>query len=620
MTHDMPSKKQLSNWMKQYVVSQDEELSPEKQEEVKRLMEFFERYGITFEKFDPKRFSVFNSIAYPNYDGSSHVPGQHDTNKWLMTVKNIRYKQKGGVPYKEAIQESTQGWKKMEIYDFLNWLKYYEEGAHMKYKFAQTWYVNDSMPGYFVPMNKPEEQKTDDANLQAAQQEEKKQIIAQQRKKILSRLDSIRKMLRSQDGHTFAGDELETLLEAVHTLEKKISTLNKLSTSIRLYEDMIVREANVLCRNGFNKAADMLYAAAQTPGAAGQSATGKTSGGIDIPPPAAPADPSGAGQRGTAGGINENPGTPNAQSPAGGPETTPESKGEMIPQEETQPLGIQQFMEAMNGQEGKSLEPDDDLAVDDQEEELMVSEAQATNMPAAALEDIPMTTDPAPVRGNPAELPQNAFVPEEPKTAPTPVQAPIVEEPLEVTEADIPVKPPEEGEVEVERPASDIDSKMDSIMSNVSMEDIVLELENLAKVFKVREIPRRLALIDMLLDAKGLSSYFGNLSEAQAKALESNNYISSRIEDILSKLRGSIATRDIDLEGQTQSTPTDAYPIKAKLEQDANKEKERKQLRKQQENAELEAPAKEVPQVDMEELTPPASPQIPVAPQKPAAV
>ena len=109
--------------------------------------------------------------------------------------------------------------------------------------------------------------------------EEKRNTIEKQRAKIIGRLDSAEKLLRSPEGQQFAGHELEQLMEAIYTLKKKVQLVNKLSISTRLYEDMIVREANVLGRKGFTKAANMLYSVAQTAGQSGQSATGQQDGG-----------------------------------------------------------------------------------------------------------------------------------------------------------------------------------------------------------------------------------------------------------------------------------------------------------------------------------------------------
>jgi hypothetical protein len=185
------------------------------------------------------------------------------------------------------------------------------------------------------------------------------------------------------------------------------------------------------------------------------------------------------------------------------------------------------------------------------------------------------------------------------------------EEPLEVTEDDIPTG-------SEEHPNSDIEDKIDSVLEGATIEDIVAELEDLATIYKVREIPRRWARVDMLLSAKGLGSIFSTvLSEIQNRALDSNNYISTRAEDILSKLRGSIVTDSVDLEGKERQVSPDVSGIKSKLEQDADKEKQRKQMRKQKENEDLEQPTKETPEVEMTELAEPVqtAPVPPVAPK-----
>src|SRR6185369_3419127 len=285
----------------------DEELqlTPEMEDKMKKLMEFFDNHGIDYDKFIPKFYSyISEKKAYPNYDQYQPIANQHDMQRWMLALKDIHYKQKAGYPYRDAIKNATQGWQKMEIYDFLNWLKFHEEGAHMKYKFAQVWYEN-GQPGYFLHIKpdaqKEPEPKTDGDSVEKASQdaernEEKRQIIEKQRSKIIGRLDSAEKLLRSQDGQEFAGSELENLMEAIYTLKKKVQLVNKLSVSTRLYEDMIVREGNVLKRNGFTKAADMLYSLAQTPGAGGEAAKGTDDAGAvpNTSPPPPPAEPQGA--------------------------------------------------------------------------------------------------------------------------------------------------------------------------------------------------------------------------------------------------------------------------------------------------------------------------------------
>lgn len=629
---DMPSKKQLEQATRPYS-DEELELNPEMQEKMKKLMEFFDQYGIDYSKFKPEFLSfITDKKAYPNYDQYQYMPGQHDLKKWMFAVKDIHYKQKAGFPYKEAIKNATQGWQKMEIYDFLNWLRFHEEGSHMKYKFAQVWYEN-GQPGYFLhvkpdapkePEPRNDGQAVQDAQDEAERNEEKRSVIEKQRAKIIGRLDSAEKLLRSPEGQQFAGNELEQLMEAIYTLKKKVQLVNKLSISTRLYEDMIVREANILKRGGFVKAANMLYSVAQTPGQAGQGAVGTPDGGA-VPPAAPPADPSGAGNPGAPGGLPaQPPGVPSVQTPVGGDQNDP-----------PQPKGIKEFIENMNDGnkteidsatvEDDELEVIDELNVEDPEEQLMVTEAQALppgppGPPAAALEDVPITDSPKPERNPPAFIPPAMDKPEKEEEPNDPAAA----EPLEVTEDDIknPETPDDTGAT------TGFDSKIDQVMSSVTIADVVAELEDISKDYKTRRQPRRLGYVDMMLDHLGLASLFPSLSEAQNKSLEANNYISTRVDDILAKLRGAMASAE-ESPGKLAPERPEVAGIKNKLQTDMDKEKQRKQMRKEQEAAELEGAGgegKETPQVELGELgapgpaAAPAAPPAPPGPPRPPAV
>ncbi len=641
---DVPSKEQLEATRPYEVL----EITPAIQQKIEKLMKFFDSAGIDYSKFDPETSHIDfgKKDAYPNFEQYSHIPGQHNTKKWLNTVREIYRMEKDGGGRVQAIRQATSGWNIMETFDFLNWLKFYESGDHLKYKFANLWYENGE-PGYFLQI-KPDAQKqaeppvtgrdidfARDSVAEELTKNERKQIIEKQRNKIIGRLDSAEKLLRSPDGQIFSGKEFESLLEAIYELKKKIQMVNKVSTSTRLYEDMIVRQANVLQRNGFVRAAEMLYSVAQTPG---QSAgkldapdDGKGGAGNVIPPATPPDDPSGAGHPGAPGGLpSMGPGMPQNAPSASAPETGPNEmsptkpvppagdQGTTAPVAESLPLaappepkskGISEFLENMNtskltttedqGVAEDGLEVDDHINVAEAEDELLVSEAQVAPI------DEPMTTSPAPAPLNPA--PVGA-----PTLAPGAPAAPTAEEPLEVTEDEAITSPDK-----IVPEAGGFDDKVEALLKNVTIADIVNELENLAKVFKVREIPRRLALVDMMLDSKGLASYFPALSEAQNKALESNNYISTRVEDILSKLRGATVTEKVDLGGEGEEvTSPEVAGIKGKLEDDAAKEKRRKQMRKEQEAAELAGGGKETPNVEIaEDLGAPAAP--PATPRPP---
>lgn len=564
---EIPIHKQLAEYAKKPYSDEEAVITPDMKDKVDELVKYFDEMGISYDKFSPDDIPAFKIKAYPNYDQYMHVPGQHNTQKWLQAIKEVYWKEKNGVNRANAIRQVTSGWHLMETYDFLNWLRFYEEGAQLKYKRAQLWYENGA-PGYFLHVKQdspksPEpavmDQDIDNARDSIGSEmslSEKKHIIEKQRQKIIGRLDSAEKLLRTRDGQLFAGKELESLMEAIYSLKKKVQLVNKLSTSTRLYEDMIVRESNILNRKGFIKAANLLYSLAED----------------KAPLPTPPAPPQQGS--GSAGGLpSVGPGMP--QNP---PESAPNDNSPV-------PEGLAGFLDNLDTAKVTTKEDkhdiDDDLEVDD---ELLVTEAQE-----------------AP--------PAKPLTPEEP---------PATENPLEVKENELgdPAK--------TDKPspeAQDFDRIIDSAFANLKVEDVIAKLEDLAKIFKTREIPRQLAIVDMMLDSLGLAAFFPSLSEATNKALESNNYISTRVEDILSKLRGSTKTNDIDLRGNTPEKP-EVAAIKNKLQSDSDKEKARKEMRKQQENAELESGQKESPEIDIKEdlgvpAAPAAPPATPQAPPKP---
>ena len=98
-------------------------------EKIASLIEYFTDNPINYEKLNIKDYH--SKIAYPNVDHYMHVPGQHNTNKWLQAVKDLYYKEKTGENRSEAIGQVTGGWHPNETYDFLNWLRFYEGGNHL---------------------------------------------------------------------------------------------------------------------------------------------------------------------------------------------------------------------------------------------------------------------------------------------------------------------------------------------------------------------------------------------------------------------------------------------------------------------------------------------------------
>ncbi len=527
-------------------LSQDEAI-PEK---IDKLLRFFEETGLPYEKInsDHLKGTTLHEIeqsakrAYPN-DQFQNIPGAHNISKWIQAVKEIHSMERRGMGHVPAIRQATAGWAITETFDFLNWMRFYTEGAQAKYKFAQMWYEGNS-PGYFLPVkHSPQEQRVqvdlDNADDPPAMTpNQKKQIIERHRNKVISRLDSTEKLLRSEEGQLFAGKELEALLDTIYQLKKKLQMVNKMSLGTRLYQDMIVREANILIKKGFSDAGELLSALAQAnnPPPANLGTDEPTA---DLT--ATPAPPPNQGG-GSAGGLpSMGPGMP--QNP---PESAPN---------ETSP-GISAFLENM--ETGNIGVTKDELKVDD-----------------AAFLDI-------------SELVSFA------QQAP---DAPQREKPLEVDEKQLGEKPTK---------SDDFDHIVDSAFSNVKVQDIINKLENISKIFKTREIPRQLSIADMMMDSLGLAAYFPELSEAINKSLDSNNYIATRIDTVLSKLQGGVEGKSIDLSGNQVHSTSESEALKAKLQE---LEAKKNLLKKKKEEQDLTVSDKENPEVNIQEdlsQTPPA--------------
>ena len=552
--------------------------------------------------------NVGERIAYPNVEQYMAIPGAHDTQKWLQTIKEVYYGERNGLPRSHALRQATSNWNVTETYDFLNWLRFYEEGTHLKYKVAQFYYGNADV-GYLLPIKQdpehPKEQSVSGKDIDFARDaaadempaSEKKRIIERQRHKIIGRLDSAEKLLRSNEGQLFADVELSSLLEAIYSLKKKVQLLNKKSASNTIYSDLIIREANILGRKGFVKAADMLYSLADEP----------KKDAIPAPPPPAPP----AQGEGSVGGLpSVAPGSPETPAPNNAPGTpaeAPDPKSEgttppvppvppppAAPQKPKKPTApaLDEFIHNLNtGGSGKSDFKDsnsieDTLEVMDTNDDLVV-EAQAEPEPPAppppATEDVPLT-------------------PANPEA-----------ENLEIKESDVPA--PAASAV----PTKDIDKMLGAVFSNLTIADVVAKFEDIAKFYKTREMPRQLAMADMMLDSLGLAPFFPALSEATNKALEANNYISTRLEDILSKLRGTMKTRDIDMKNEdAKKVSPEVESAKQSLQEQEESEKSKKKMRKDIEDKAMQMQMKETPEIEVEEdLGGEIPPEVPPPPPAP---
>lgn len=515
------------------------------------------------------------SVAYPNYDEYIPIAPQRNTTKWLDAVKEIYYRVHKGLSKGQALENVIAGWDNMEKLDFKNWLKFYEEKTHKKYseasdqpiqiKVGQVGYWEDSnRAGYFVPVHREQEDvgraidtAQNPSTNEGMQQEEKREIIERLRNKIVSRLDSAEKILRSQEGQIFAGNEFEALMHIIYELKKKIHTVNKISVSTKLYTDMIIREANILTKKGYRKASDVLIKIAE-----------------DMPltpaPPPSPASGGGLpGEITEAGPVGGSPsmGAPSPMPPTPGPGAPPVTPpAPSAPPAEKIDQGMEEFLNGLSGK--KDEQKSDDLEITEDVGEAWVVEAQAAPLPP------PTPKSPLPAKDKP---PAELEVDESPDAvAPKASPAPVGE--------------------------SQFDQKISHMFDGITIQDVVQKLEDNTKIYKTRQMPRELSMIDMMLDHLGLAPFFPTLAEATNRSLDANQYILTRLEDITSRLRGTVQTNDIDLKGSNSipSTP-ELDATREKLQSEQDKEKSRKQLKKQQENSEVDQQSKPEPELEVEE-------------------
>lgn len=515
--------------------------------------------------------------AYPNFSENMPTSPVYDLGKWMGAMKDIYVKLHLGANKNESIEQVTKDWDQNERRDFLSWLKYYESGDQLKYKRAQlSYYVNDDI-NYFLPNPKPPvvpspirsmndqvanipQDAAQVAQMSAQRQNEiskddRRKMIEDQRKKILGRLNSAEKLLSSQQGQMFAGPDFERLLSAIYELKKQIQTVNKVSISAQTIVDLIVRQAVVLKKEGFNAASQFMVKFAQTTPGDFSMNLGDT--------PAGGSQPQGEGSL-------SNP-APDLTQPSGGP---PASK------EITNDTAVGKFIENL---EDFGLTPELEEEKDIQDENVAEDEVDVGDDDVMLDQEIVPDGKELVVHAQAAPAAPAPDVAPEAAPAPAPTEDLEVESPAPAGDAAATGITPEEAKQNIPEPQvkNDFDALIDSAFANLTVADVVRKLEDINKIFRNREIGRQLAIVDVMLDHLGLAPYFPTLAEATNKQLEANQYCLTRIEDILSKLRGTMETTKIDLKNENQQLSPEAEGVKNSLEQEEQKENQRKQIRKQ---------------------------------------
>jgi hypothetical protein len=514
-------------------------------------------------------------ISYPTFDFIN--PGKtYDVEKWVKCFEDLQYYKQQN---KNAFHFLTESWSDNEKEHFLNWIKFYQEGVHLKYKKAQKYYTNgDYMLPIDLPFYKQPDQTIDESH---ANDHIKNDQLMKLRTKILARLKAAEKLLEHEYAPDLIGQEYENVIDALHNVRKTIAKIKKASTSGKIYEDMIVREGNKLSRDGFSVGANYLYKIAQMVGKGPD--TGEATNFLPNLTPNL-TDTTNTGD--AFGGDSSAP-------PQAAPESSPPVDNDS---------GIESFIKKLNGDnfESDTFDSDDDEEEEEEEDEkdeiVIYDEGQEESELTSFAQQLP--------EGN----------------ALNSAQAPVTTAPIDKPQADIEVgEDASTGQVG-EINANEFDSLLDGALGNVKLQDVINKLEQISKIFKTREIPRQLSLVDLMLNKLDLSTYFPELSEATNKSLESNNYVATRIDAILSRLYSSLKIKNLDLsqDNSTKISNPEVDALKSGLEKDEQNEKLKYEMKKQKENDSINK--QEAPEIEVEEAAvPAASTQTPVTPAAPVA-
>lgn len=447
--------------------------------------------------------------AYPQAYEDHYILAPHNLNKWIEKTREIYAMAQQGYDLGKAFDIITKEWSNMEKFDFKSWLNFYQSGQHESYKTAQ---YNGNQPqfevGNGVKVN-PQQLKAKIPGLPSVFKPEEKEQIQQQRqnidkeelteksKQLIGRLNSAEKIFTSSDFKKMLGNEYEVWLETLHTLKRKIQISN--IRTAQMIEDMIVLSGNRLRAQGFNKSASIMVKLAQEAPTA--------------PPTADTPVPDLLGDVAPEGGV----GAPADLGMPGMPGMGGEPDGKDL----SDPEGaMKEFIENLGG----------DTEEDKREEKKAADEFIAMYITAigkqADFDGAFISVGEEPMVRIAQVVPEDTITPAEPGE-----QVPGAEK------AEIPAGNPDK-----------VDAAISAALQNVTINDIISKLNDLSTLYSNRQVVRELTTVDLMMQAQGIASYFPSLAEATKSALDSNQYVLTRIEDILAKLKGAAGSSDGSLD------------------------------------------------------------------------
>jgi hypothetical protein len=452
-------------------------------------------------------------MAYPQVGGYFNIHPQHNIQFWIECMKKIYSLKSNGKDFNEAFEVVTKDWDNMNKNDFKHWLNFYQSGQHLNYKLAQ---VSDTGSGSYIPygslkatvpgipspvsFNEYKQREQELINEQALEAQKKEQAIQEKKlseqeilkektKQLIGRLNSAEKIVTTNGFHNLLGESYQSWLEALMKLKRdlQVASIKNAST----VEDLIYRAANTLATSGFVKSANLILKIAQEPPPVGGEPPPAPPGGEALPSDLPPIDDIGPS------------GPPGASDDSGKDLSDPEG-------------AMREFLENI----GVEIDEDED---NNDVHDLSVLADEDFDGAIISIEEPEIKV-----------FAQEAITPEPVAPAPTPA------EPKKDIAQNAPgASDDQTSEQNMKQKLNKSDDAIENAFKNITIEDVIARLEQVAILHKNRPVSRELSIVDLQLQELGIASYFPNLAEASKSALDSNQYVLTRIEDILAKLRGA---------------------------------------------------------------------------------
>lgn len=227
---------------------------------------FNDRNSIPLNTANDYFFLVFKSalnnhelkkIAYPNMVGYQDLNTEFDIEKWAGLVHKIYDAvNSGDMNLESAIDyyAGTLDTEASEDENFKQWIKYYQNGEHLKYSELQNEIKKQSFqfplssPGFYGPDNAVIPPDVDRSFHKLKQESDKKDSYSEWRNKLYSAIRRIDKLLRNGDDYMDI-DTQRDLADLLHHFDQEVRTLRLESTA----SDLAYKYANRFKKMGFDE-------------------------------------------------------------------------------------------------------------------------------------------------------------------------------------------------------------------------------------------------------------------------------------------------------------------------------------------------------------------------------